>query len=93
MNASLNKKLGSVKWGEFKLGELFDVLSYKKRFDANKVSLVKNGGHPYIVRQSTDNGKKDMSNSVRKMLSFSWLQCEKHFLLLLGEVRDLMLKH
>lgn len=58
MNASLNKKLSSVKWGEFKLGELFDVLSYKKRFDANKVSLVKNGGHPYIVRQSTDNGKK-----------------------------------
>ncbi len=58
MNASLNKKLRSVKWGEFKLGELFDVLSYKKRFDANKVSLVKNGGHPYIVRQSTDNGKK-----------------------------------
>lgn len=58
MNASLNKKLRSVKWGEFKLGELFDVLSYKKRFDANKVSLVKNGGHLYIVRQSTDNGKK-----------------------------------
>ena len=58
MNASLNRKLRSVKWGEFKLGELFDVLSYKKRFDANKVSLVKNGGHPYIVRQSTDNGKK-----------------------------------
>lgn len=58
MNASLNKKLRSVKWGEFKLGELFDVLSYKKRFDANKVSLVKNGGHPYIVRQSIDNGKK-----------------------------------
>lgn len=54
----LTKKLRSVKWGEFKLGELFDVLSYKKRFDANKVSLVKNGGHPYIVRQSTDNGKK-----------------------------------
>ncbi len=41
-----------------KLGDLFDVLPYKKRFDANKVSLVENGGHPYIVRQSTDNGKK-----------------------------------
>ncbi len=31
---------------------------YAERFDANKVSLVENGGHPYIVRQSTDNGKK-----------------------------------
>lgn len=58
MNASLNEKLKTVKWGEFKLGDLFDVLPYKKRFDANKVSLVENGGHPYIVRQSTDNGKK-----------------------------------
>ena len=58
MNASLNEKLRTVKWGEYKLGDLFDVLSYKKRFDANKVSLVENGGHPYIVRQSTDNGKK-----------------------------------
>lgn len=52
----------TVKWGEYKLGELFDVLSYRKRFDANKVSLVENGGHPYIVRQSTDNGKKGNIN-------------------------------
>ena len=37
---------------------MFDVLSYKQRFDANKVSLVKVGGHPYIVRQSSDNGQK-----------------------------------
>lgn len=31
MNASLNEKLGTVKWGEFKLGDLFEVVSYKKR--------------------------------------------------------------
>ena len=37
---------------------MFEVLSYKQRFDANKVSLVKSGGHPYIVRQSSDNGQK-----------------------------------
>ena len=30
MNASLNEKLRNVKWGEFKLGELFEVVSYKK---------------------------------------------------------------
>ena len=37
---------------------MFEVLSYKKRFDANKVTLVENGGHPYIVRQGSDNGQK-----------------------------------
>lgn len=58
MNASLNEKLQSVKWGEYRLGDLFDVLSYKQRFDANKVTLVENDGHPYIVRQGFDNGQK-----------------------------------
>lgn len=48
----------AVKWGEYRLGDLFDVLSYKQRFDANKVTLVENGGHPYIVRQGSDNGQK-----------------------------------
>ena len=47
-----------VQWGEWKLGDLFEIKSYKKRFDANKVTVVEKGGHPYIVRQSTDNGKK-----------------------------------
>ncbi len=48
----------AVKWGEYRLGDLFDVLSYKQRFDANKVTLVENDGHPYIVRQGSDNGQK-----------------------------------
>ena len=48
----------AVKWGEYRLGDLFDVLSYKQRFDANKVTLVETGGHPYIVRQGSDNGQK-----------------------------------
>ena len=58
INAPLGEKLNAVKWGEYQLGDLFDVLSYKKRFDANKVTLVENGGHPYIVRQGSDNGQK-----------------------------------
>lgn len=58
MNASLNEKLRNVKWGEFKLGELFEVVSYKKCFDANKVTILEKGGHPYIVRQGTENGQK-----------------------------------
>ena len=32
MTASLNEKLRTVKWGEYKLGDLFEVVSYKKRF-------------------------------------------------------------
>jgi len=61
--------LNNVEWGEYKLGDLFDILSYKKRFDANKVSLIETGGHPYIVRQSTDNGKKGNINENTKFLN------------------------
>ena len=48
----------TVQWGEFKLGDLFDILTSKKRFDANKVELVENCGHPYVVRTSSGNGQK-----------------------------------
>ena len=50
--------MNSVKWGEYKLGELFEIASYKKRFDANKVHLTKGKGYPYIVRQEGNNGQK-----------------------------------
>ena len=69
MNASLNEKLRTVKWGEYKLGDLFEVVSYKKRFDANKVKIIENGGHPYIVRQSTENGKKGNIDEPIKYLN------------------------
>ena len=58
IDAPLDKKLQTVKWGEYRLGDLFDVLSYKQRFDANKVTLVENCGYPYIVRQGSNNGQK-----------------------------------
>lgn len=48
----------SMEWREYKLGELFEVKTYKKRFDANKVALVSKGGNPYVVRKSTENGIK-----------------------------------
>lgn len=69
MNASLNEKLGTVKWGEFKLGDLFEVVSYKKCFDANKVAIIENRGHPYIVRQSTENGRKGNIDEPIKYLN------------------------
>lgn len=58
INASLNEKLKTVEWGEYKLGDLFEVLSYKKRFDANKVNVLENGKNPYVVRMGSNNGQK-----------------------------------
>ncbi len=47
--------MNSVEWGEFKIGDLFQIDSYKKRFDANKV-VISDIGHPYVVRTSSNNG-------------------------------------
>lgn len=46
-------------WQNFKLGDLFEVLSYKKRFDANKVNIYASktkDTYPYVVRTSLNNG-------------------------------------
>ena len=40
IDAPLNKTLSEVKWGEYRLGDLFEVNSYTKRFDANKVIVL-----------------------------------------------------
>lgn len=58
----------SLEWKEFQIEELFQVKTYKKRFDANKVTLVYEGGHPYVVRQSTNNGIKGFINEDTKYL-------------------------
>lgn len=49
--------LKGVEWGEYRLGDLFEILSSRKRFDANKVVFSDNG-HPYIVRIGQNNGVK-----------------------------------
>ncbi len=46
-------------WQSFKLGDLFEVLPYKKRFDANKVNIYASktkDTYPYVVRTSLNNG-------------------------------------
>ena len=68
-DASLDEKLKNVKWGEFRLGDLFDILSYKRKFDANKIKLVGNCGHPYIVRTSNDNGQKGFIDEAVEFLN------------------------
>ena len=59
VESSLNEKLESVEWGEFNIKDLFSVNTSNKRFDANKVKISKDkNGYPYIVRQSTNNGRR-----------------------------------
>jgi hypothetical protein len=46
----------SIQWGEFKIGDLFDICTPKKRFDANKVDIIDMGKFPYVVRTGLNNG-------------------------------------
>jgi len=62
VDTSLNKQLDSVEWGEYRIGDLFEINSYKKRFDANKVKILENGKFPYVVRMGSDNGQKGFIN-------------------------------
>ena len=61
--------LNDAKWGEFKLGDLFEIQSYKKRFDANKVEILKYGKFPYVVRIASNNGQKGFINEDVKFLN------------------------
>lgn len=69
IEASLNEKLQAVKWGEYRLGDLFEVESYTKRFDANKVVVKENGQYPYIVRTSINNGQKGYIDEDKQYLN------------------------
>lgn len=59
----------NIKWKEYKIKELFEVSSSKKRFDANKVDLVEQRGFPYVVRTSKNNGIKGFINEEEKFLN------------------------
>ena len=57
----LNEKLKSVEWGEFRIGDLFEILSSKKIFHANNIQIYENrvkGSLPYVVRTTQNNGIK-----------------------------------
>ncbi len=57
-NNSGNTPCG-LRWQSFKLGDLFEMLPYKKRFDANKVNIYASktkDTYPYVVRTSLNNG-------------------------------------
>lgn len=63
------KDFEEMEWGEFEIGELFDFLTSKKRFDANKVKILENGNYPYIVRTSLNNGTKGYLNENEEYLN------------------------
>lgn len=63
------KDFEKMEWGEFEIGDLFDFLTSKKRFDANKVKIFENGNFPYIVRTSLNNGTKGYLNENEEYLN------------------------
>lgn len=59
-----------LEFADFKVKESFQILTYKKRFDANKIELsLSNTGHPYVVRTSLNNGVKGYINEDIKYLN------------------------
>ena len=56
MTASLNEKLRTVKWGEFKLGDLFDINPTKYYRLRNEEIISINGSVPLVSNASIDNG-------------------------------------
>lgn len=48
---------------------MFEVDSYTKRFDANKVVVKENGQYPYIVRTSINNGQKGYIDEDKRYLN------------------------
>ena len=52
----LIEMLEKVEWKEFRIGDLFEIKTPKKRFDANKVTVLEAGDYPYVVRTALNNG-------------------------------------
>lgn len=66
--ALVNFESGKIKLKEYKLGELFTINTYKKRFDANKVN-ISNKGEPYVVRTSVNNGIRGYIDEDKQFLN------------------------
>ncbi len=61
MIGPLSSQLNAIKWGEFRLGDLFEVLSSKKIYHANTIKIHDTqieSSYPYVVRTTTNNGIK-----------------------------------
>lgn len=63
MNASLNEKLKTVRWGEYKLGDLFNIENTLS-FNADK--LVEGTEYDYVTRTSTNQGILQTTGFINK---------------------------
>lgn len=61
--------LNAVEWGEFRIGDLFEFHTSKKRFDANKVQVLEAGQYPYVVRTALNNGIKGFIDESPEFLN------------------------
>ena len=61
-------KIDTSTWKEFRIGELFDVRSSQKKFNACDVE-ISDVGHPYVVRTSANNGIRGYINEDPKYLN------------------------
>jgi hypothetical protein len=59
---------GKIEFGEFRIEKLFEINSYKKRFDANKV-IISKIGNPYVVRTALNNGIRGYINEDEQFLN------------------------
>jgi len=62
MNASLNEKLNTVEWGEYRLEDLFEINPTKYYRLSNEEIISENGTIPLISNQSVDNGVMGFSS-------------------------------
>lgn len=62
MNAPLSKRLNEVRWGEFKIGDLFEINPTKWYKLTNEEIISENGIVPLVSNSSTDNGVMGFSN-------------------------------
>lgn len=62
IDAPLDKKLQAVKWGEFRLGDLFEINPTKWYKLTNEEILSENGTVPLVTNSSIDNGVMGFSN-------------------------------
>jgi hypothetical protein len=61
-------KIDTSTWKEFHIGDIFDVKSSKKKFNACDVAISEEG-YPYVVRTSANNGIRGYINEDPKYLN------------------------
>ena len=62
-----DRRDGKVRFGKFKIGDVFEIYSPKKRFNANAV--IFDGIYPYVARGSSNNGIRGYITEDEQYLS------------------------